>query len=72
MTMDPAVSPSGSNHMIVLMPVPLEGPFQKLEEGGPTGLQTEFSPGDIDCLGARGNSPPLHSARRIADPPRPR
>ena len=27
-------------------PLPANGPFQKLEMGGPVGLQTEFGPGD--------------------------
>ncbi len=26
--------------------LPHQGPFQKLEMGGPTGIQTEFGPGD--------------------------
>ena len=34
-------------------PVPMAGPFQKLEVGGPTGLQTEFGPGDQGYVGGR-------------------
>jgi hypothetical protein len=34
-------------------PLPPEGPFQKLEMGGPTGLQTEFGPGDQEYVGGR-------------------
>ena len=34
-------------------PLPAEGPFQKLEMGGPTGLQTEFGPGDPGYVGGR-------------------
>lgn len=32
--------------------LPMEGPFQKLEEG-PNGLQTEFGPGDHGFVGGR-------------------
>lgn len=38
---------------IVLTGLPNQGPFQKLEMGGPTGLQTEFGPGDIGFVGGR-------------------
>lgn len=38
---------------IVLTNLPNQGPFQKLEMGGPTGLQTEFGPGDMDFVGGR-------------------
>jgi hypothetical protein len=40
---------------IVLTMLPQEGPFQKLEMGGPSsfGLQTEFGPGDMDYVGGR-------------------
>ena len=34
-------------------PLPARGKFQKLEMGGPTGLQTEFGPGDNDFRGGR-------------------
>ena len=34
-------------------PLPANGPFQKLEFGGPTGLQTEFGPGDHGYVGGR-------------------
>lgn len=34
-------------------PVPMKGPFQLLEMGGPTGLQTEFGPGDQGYVGGR-------------------
>ncbi len=34
-------------------PLPAHGPFQKLEFGGPTGLQTEFGPGDPGYVGGR-------------------
>ncbi|MDH3228250.1 MAG: hypothetical protein OEN55_00495 [Alphaproteobacteria bacterium] len=37
---------------IVLGPLPFQGPFQKLE-AGPTGLQTEFGPGDHGYVGGR-------------------
>ena len=33
--------------------LPFRGPFQKLEMGGPTGLQTEFGPGDQGYVGGR-------------------
>ncbi len=33
--------------------LPMHGPFQKLEPGGPTGLQTEFGPGDQGYVGGR-------------------
>ncbi|MDH3242494.1 MAG: hypothetical protein OEO83_17715 [Alphaproteobacteria bacterium] len=39
---------------IVLGDLPFEGRFQKLEPGvGPTGLQTEFGPGDPEYVGGR-------------------
>lgn len=34
-------------------PLPPRGKFQKLEMDGPTGLQTEFGPGDKDFRGGR-------------------
>ena len=34
-------------------PLPAKGRFQKLEMGGPTGLQTEFGPGDHGYVGGR-------------------
>ena len=34
-------------------PLPHEGPFQLLEEGGPSGLQTEFGLGDTEYVGGR-------------------
>jgi hypothetical protein len=33
--------------------LPSHGPFQKLEMKGPTGLQTEFGPGDQGYVGGR-------------------
>lgn len=38
---------------IVLTDLPNQGPFQKLEMGGPTGLQTEFGLGDLGFVGGR-------------------
>lgn len=38
---------------IVLTGLPNQGPFQKLEMTGPTGLQTEFGPGDLGFVGGR-------------------
>ena len=38
---------------IVLTDLPPHGRFQLLEEGGPTGLMTEFGPGDRGYLGGR-------------------
>jgi hypothetical protein len=38
---------------IVLTDLPLRGRFQLLETGGPTGLQTEFGPGDVGYVGGR-------------------
>lgn len=38
---------------IVTANLPPNGPFQKLEVGGPTGLQTEFGPGDPGYVGGR-------------------
>ncbi len=40
---------------IVVATLPLKGPFQKLELGGPSssGLQTEFGPGDLEYVGGR-------------------
>lgn len=34
-------------------PLPAEGVFQELKPGGPTGLQTEFGPGDVGYAGGR-------------------
>lgn len=33
--------------------LPMKGPFQKLEPGGDSGLQTEFGPGDKGYVGGR-------------------
>ena len=38
---------------VVLFDLPMVGPFQKLEMAGPTGLQTEFGPGDLGFVGGR-------------------
>lgn len=40
---------------IVQTMLPQEGPFQKLEMGGPSssGLQTEFGPSDVEYVGGR-------------------
>ncbi|MCH7849293.1 MAG: hypothetical protein IIB53_13120 [Planctomycetes bacterium] len=38
---------------IVLGDLPPNGPFQLLEMAGPTGLQTEFGPGDRGYVGGR-------------------
>ena len=39
---------------IVLADLPAKGPFQLLETGvGPSGLQTEFGPGDMGYVGGR-------------------
>lgn len=38
---------------IILGDLPRRGRFQLLEMGGPTGLQTEFGPGDVGYLGGR-------------------
>jgi hypothetical protein len=38
---------------IVLGELPQEGRFQKLEMKGPSGLQTEYGPGDVGYLGGR-------------------
>lgn len=38
---------------IVLGDLPNEGPFQLLQVGGPTGLMTEFGPGDQGHVGGR-------------------
>ncbi len=34
-------------------PLPQKGPFQELEMGGPTGLQTKYGPGDHGYVGGR-------------------
>jgi hypothetical protein len=34
-------------------PLPMEGPFQQLIPGGPTGLHTEYGPGDPGYVGGR-------------------
>ncbi|MHC4208845.1 MAG: hypothetical protein ACYSWT_03925 [Planctomycetota bacterium] len=39
---------------IVLTDLPQHGPFQLLEVGGPSGLLTEFGPGDRGYVGGRG------------------
>jgi len=38
---------------IVLTDLPHRGPFQLLEEGGPSGLMTDFGPGDQGYVGGR-------------------
>lgn len=38
---------------IVLTSLPPTGPFQRLRLGGPTGLFTEFGPGDEQFVGGR-------------------
>ncbi len=38
---------------IVLAMLPPKGPFQLLEMAGPSGLQTEFGPGDREFVGGR-------------------
>jgi hypothetical protein len=38
---------------IVLTDLPRRGPFQLLEMGGPSGLMTEFGPGDRGYVGGR-------------------
>jgi hypothetical protein len=38
---------------IALTMLPDSGPFQKLEPGGPSGLMTEFGPGDQEYVGGR-------------------
>ena len=38
---------------VVLTMLPPKGPFQKIEMTGPSGLQTEFGPGDRDFVGGR-------------------
>lgn len=52
----PVIFVTGQNlayDSIVLTDLPPHGPFQKLEMAGPTGLQTEFGPGDPGYLGGR-------------------
>jgi len=52
----PVIYVTGQNlyfDTVVLGPLPFQGPFQKLEASGPTGLQTEFGPGDMDYVGGR-------------------
>lgn len=52
----PVIYVTGQNlfyDSIVLTNLPSEGPFQKLEIDGPTGLQTEFGLGDQDYVGGR-------------------
>ncbi|HEX6271014.1 MAG TPA: hypothetical protein VFZ43_12315 [Anaerolineales bacterium] len=39
--------------IIAADPLPAKGPFQKLEMAGPSGLQTEFGPGDRGYVGGR-------------------
>lgn len=39
--------------IVISNDLPAKGPFQKLEMGGPTGLQTEFGPGDQGYVGGR-------------------
>lgn len=38
---------------VVLTDLPPRGRFQKLEMAGPSGLQTEFGPGDREFVGGR-------------------
>ena len=38
---------------IVLTNLPLHGPFQQLFMGGPSGLMTQYGPGDVGYLGGR-------------------
>ena len=53
----PVIYVTGQNlaydSIVTADPVPMEGPFQKLVPGGPTGLQTEFGPGDQEYVGGR-------------------
>jgi hypothetical protein len=52
----PVVWVTGQNlfyDSIVLADLPQHGPFQLLEMGGPSGLMTEFGPGDPGYLGGR-------------------
>lgn len=39
--------------IITADPLPIRGPFQELEMAGPSGLQTEFGPGDSGYRGGR-------------------
>ena len=39
--------------IVTAQSLPMHGRFQKLEMGGPTGLQTEFGPGDQGYVGGR-------------------
>jgi hypothetical protein len=39
--------------IITADPVPNKGPFQELVPGGPSGLMTEFGPGDQGYVGGR-------------------
>ena len=39
--------------IITADPLPIRGPFQELEMAGPSGLQTEFGPGDTGYRGGR-------------------
>ncbi len=48
------VTSSGANYAtVVLGTLPMDGPFQELVPGGPTGLQTAYGPGDPEYLGGR-------------------
>lgn len=53
----PIVYVTGQNlfydSIITADPLPPRGHFQKLEMTGPSGLQTEFGPGDAGYLGGR-------------------
>ncbi len=53
----PIVYVTGKNlfydSIITADPIPPRGRFQKLEMTGPSGLQTEFGPGDAGYLGGR-------------------
>lgn len=39
--------------IVIADPLPANGPFQQLEMGGATGLQTAFGPGDPGYVGGR-------------------
>lgn len=53
----PVIYVTGQNlaydSIIAADPLPQHGPFQELEMGGPTGLQTEYGPGDREYRGGR-------------------
>ena len=39
--------------IVVVDSLPMKGPFQKLEMDGPSGLQTDYGPGDVGHHGGR-------------------